>query len=287
MCLAVLCVSGYSVPTPEQVKERTEMLLQAIDNNDVERAKLCIKLGADVNVKCSLYCRLTNGGDKTHISGPILIRLICDEKKDLLKLLVSAGANVNAKHWYGVPVLTQAIIEGGYKDIVELLINFGADVNIGDDNNGTTALMAASSGGYKDIAELLVKSGADVNTNNSYGGTALMYAAKWGHTDVAEFLIRSGADVNAKGKDGSTALMSAASGGHTDMARLLVNAGADSRTAVVWAVKEHNFNAVKLLIELGADVNATDNDGLTLLTHSILHGRNDIADLLRAAGAKE
>lgn len=51
VCMAVACLPGYSEPIPEQVKERTEMLKQAIENNDVERAKLCIKLGADVNAK--------------------------------------------------------------------------------------------------------------------------------------------------------------------------------------------------------------------------------------------
>lgn len=47
--LAVLCVPGHSVPTPEQRAERTNLLIQAIDNGNVEQAKACIKLGADVN----------------------------------------------------------------------------------------------------------------------------------------------------------------------------------------------------------------------------------------------
>ncbi len=42
-----------------------------------------------------------------------------------------------------------------------------------------------------------------------------------------------------------------------------------------------------MLINAGANVNATDSEGLTLLTHAILYGKSDIADLLRAAGAKE
>ncbi|MDE7227497.1 MAG: hypothetical protein K2N31_04170 [Treponemataceae bacterium] len=43
VCMAVLCLPGYSEPTPEQIAERTKLLLQAIEYNDMEWAKLCIK----------------------------------------------------------------------------------------------------------------------------------------------------------------------------------------------------------------------------------------------------
>lgn len=51
VCMAVLCLPGYSEPTPEQIAERTKLLYEAVSRSDVERAKLCIKLGADVNAK--------------------------------------------------------------------------------------------------------------------------------------------------------------------------------------------------------------------------------------------
>ena len=100
-------------------------------------------------------------------------------------------------------------------------------------------------------------------------------------------LIKSGADVNAKNNDGETALMYAVKSRNKDITELLVKSGADSKPILIWAVKESDSYAVEWLINAGTDVNATDSDGLTLLTHAILYGQNDIADLLRAAGAKE
>src|SRR5208283_1812534 len=44
------------------------------------------------------------------------------------------------------------------KDIVELLIKAGADLNL-KDNRGMTALICASVNNHKDIAELLIKAG--------------------------------------------------------------------------------------------------------------------------------
>ena len=86
-------------------------------------------------------------------------------------------------------------------------------------------------------------------------------------------------------------------------AELLVKAGANIDTLFIDTVKYYSYGStvtrndvtepyvneamVKLFIDLGADVNATDSDGISVLTYAILYGKNDIADLLRAAGAKE
>ena len=58
-----------------------------------------------------------------------------------------------------------------HKDMVKLLIKKGADVNAAD-NDGETPLFIAV---YrdKDIVELLIGKGADVNASNKYGETPL------------------------------------------------------------------------------------------------------------------
>ncbi|MDE6736911.1 MAG: ankyrin repeat domain-containing protein [Treponemataceae bacterium] len=321
VCMAVLCLPGYSEPTPEQVKERTELLIEAVKHNNAEQAKVCIRLGAEVNTM--FVCNYDR------IYHTPLTYAVCYSCKDIAELLIKAGADINVKIRDDETVLTNVASMEGWKDITELLIKAGADVNAKTNDNvrfisGGTALMSAAYSGQKDsaellieagadvnaktdngatalmcamnkdVAELLIKSGADVNAKDKYGETALMSMARAGNKDIAELLIKAGADVNAKDEDGKTTLTYTLSqqvwddGSYPkDVAKLLIKAGADKNAALIWAVKADNFDAVKFLINAKADVNATDSDGLTLLTHAILYGKNDIADLLRAAGAKE
>ena len=337
VCMAVLCLLVYSEPTPEQVKERTNLLIQAINKNDVEQAKLCIKLGADVNTKVyrTYWSPIVYVGN-TKDCYTALTYAVCINSKDMVELLIDAGVDVNLRDDEGNTALMYAAFNG-YRDMAELLIKAGADVNakillknrivlyldqrkdLGGSNilllavkkeenykndivklliesgadvnakdyDGDTALRIAALHNKKDIAELLIEAGADLNVKNNAGRTALRAAAGEGNRDITELLIKAGADMDVKGSDGLTALICAIDNDKKDTAELLIKAGADSETALAWAVENNKHDAVKFLIELGTDVNSKDKDGLTLLTHAILHGQKDIADLLRAAGAKE
>ncbi|MDE6705785.1 MAG: ankyrin repeat domain-containing protein [Treponemataceae bacterium] len=335
VCLALLCLPSYTEPTPEQVKARTNLLVAAIENNDVDRAKLCIKLGADVNI--NVYCSLDNWGrycvttnrNKIHYGQVdtytlLTYALAYEKSKDIVELLIKAGADVNVKSYYD-DVFMPVASRKGWKDITELLIKSGTDVNAktnngwtalmsaaGADNKDTvellikvganvnaktndswTALMSAAGAGHKDTVELLIKTGADVNAKDNNGQTALMQAARvncegGNYRDTAELLIKAGADVNVKSNDGWTALMWAAVNNKKDVAETLIKAGSDSGATLIWVLnKTPHSDATKLLIKAGADVNAKDSEGISALTYAMLYGQNDIADLLRAAGAKE
>lgn len=86
-------------------------------------------------------------------------------KKDIMKFLISKGANVNAGTKWGATALTRAAQDGD-KDIVELLLDNGADVNA-KEYDGYTALMRAIQSGHHDIINLLIAHGADASDEDN------------------------------------------------------------------------------------------------------------------------
>jgi len=111
--------------------------------------------------------------------------------------------DVNAKDDVGeTPLHWAAWI--GHKEIVELLITAGADVNAKGDG---TPLHHAALRGKKEIVELLIANGADVNTKGGWMvGTPLHYVVVGGHIELVELLIAEGTDVNVKDGSGGTPL---------------------------------------------------------------------------------
>jgi len=142
----------------------------------------------------------------------------------------------------GATPLLFALDQGNYK-IIELLISEGADVNAKTDT-GFTALMCSSVIADYQAVEVLIKSGASINTKGKYGFTALhcsvatpqdklkktllKYNRKYTashHRKVIEFLISNNANVNAQADNGMTPLDIAVSE-NPQVAGILIKHGA-------------------------------------------------------------
>ena len=80
--------------------------------------------------------------------------------------------------------LIEAVYER-HKDVVKLLLDNGADVNILDDI-GSTAIFHSYD---VDITKMLIEHGADINAKDKFGRTALYYARELGYSnDIIELL---------------------------------------------------------------------------------------------------
>ena len=93
-------------------------------------------------------------------------------------------------------------------------------------------------------------------------------------------------------KEETTDMMRAAFWGQTDAVRLLLERGADPNgsdatgtTALMVAAMNGHTGTVGLLLEHGADVNARDDDGGTALELADRNGKVDVADLMLEHGA--
>ena len=82
----------------------------------------------------------------------------------------------------------------GHKEVVELLITAGADVNA-KEKYEKTPLHHASKAGYYEIVELLIAAGADVNVKNIAGKTPLDFDGNADLVDgeIADLLRKHGA----------------------------------------------------------------------------------------------
>ena len=183
-----------------------------------------------------------------------------------VKILIEAGADVNKKRSLDTP-LARAV-KGGHEECVEFLLSKGADVNI----KGCwrdTAVDVAARYGREACLNLLIKAGANVNP--ATGRTPLMKAVCYGHPKCISLLIEAGADVNAKDQFGRSAISFAAERVlNCSNTRLRCDTG---ELVGDFDCPQHcSNNQLQILINAGADVNITDEDGNTPLI--IVSGRS-------------
>jgi ankyrin repeat protein len=145
---------------------------------------------------------------------------------ETIRVLIEAGAFVNAKKSDGRTPLMYALRYSSTPEIVTPLIEAGADVNARD-GRGYTPLMFAANYASPKVVTLLIEVGANVNATVENGMTPLMFASNRSTTPkVVTLLIEAGADVNAKTNGGKTALTYADYKDDTQVIRILKAAGA-------------------------------------------------------------
>lgn len=198
------------------------------DNNDF--VKLCeigslesvieaIKNGADVNAwgnttdgYCSpLEAIFYRESEPTISADNCTLSMIEDNnanaRSTIIKALIDAGADVNAKDTYGDTPLSSACIWGASPDEIRMLIKAGADLEAKGEN-GETPLMRAAF--YSDlvVTRTFLEAGADVNARDNAGWTPLHCAVADLHCtqDVIMLLLKFGADPTVKNNKGELAM---------------------------------------------------------------------------------
>ena len=110
--------------------------------------------------------------------------------------------------------------EEGNAEAVKMLLSAGANVN-GRDAAGWTPLLRAAVGGHLAAGKILIEAGADVNAANPDGNTPLMGAALAGNRELVELLLQKGAKPDVKNQKGMTALAFAQQKGNNEVVAML------------------------------------------------------------------
>ncbi|CAH0020734.1 unnamed protein product [Clonostachys rhizophaga] len=186
----------------------------------------------------------------------------------------------------------------GRLDSIRLLLDHGADVSIAD-YAGWTPLHWAVNRNHPHIVRLLLDSGADPTVESVDGDTPLSICpfSLEGKDleDMGELLLAAerGWYERDTSRDSLNHLMSAARSGKLDSIASLfekeqVNANSmdgDGYTALLFAAEAGQDAAVKLLIELGAEIEAKNSSGETSLWLAAHYGHGMVVQTLLESGA--
>lgn len=312
--IKVLLDLGANVNAKESWGETTA-LMWAVSERHPAAVKILVERGADVNARSKFVPSTTGRGFEgttpvaakagqpaEEFSGGLLTPLMFaarEEDLESAKILVAAGADINATGGDGKDALGLAIFNGSYA-VATFLVDSHANVNQADAQRFTPLFWAVDRRNVETppsfpwmvttdplpLIKKLLDAGANPNAivnNTPRGrmregsprivfGTALMRAAFAGDLELVKLLLSRGADPHIMSKDYETPLMAAAGTG-------FINGFNKGKSAA------ERLEVVKLLVELGEDVNAADSYGITALMVAANMGEIPIIQYLIDQGA--
>jgi ankyrin len=293
----------------------TTALMWAVSERHPAAVKVLVDHGADVNVR-SNFVPAANGrgfegrtpaapksgrGVEEFASGSLTPLMFAAREGDVesARLLVAAGADVNAIAGDGKDALGLAIFNGNY-DLASFLVDNKSKVNQADTQGFTPLFWAVDRRNMETapnfpwmvttdplpLIKKLLDAGANPNVlvNNTprarmragspriVFATALMRAAFSGDLDLTRLLLSYQADPGIVSKDGETMVEAAAGLG-------FIQGYSKGRSAA------ERLEVVKLFVERGADVNAADDYGITPLMVAGNMGDTKIIQYLVDVGA--
>jgi len=197
------------------------------------------------------------------------------EPLEYMKALLDKGALIDAQDEYlrfdgsldengGNTTLMLSVMN---TECAKLLIGRGAKLNL-QNRSGVTALMLAVPN--LEILKLLADKGAKMDLQNKGGETALMIAARE-YPDAVKYLIDKGANISLRQlayRASPNALDNAAIAGNIESAKLIlaraITLGIKDEVisaSLHWAVVSNQLAMAKYLLDQGANIEGTDQDG--------------------------
>lgn len=252
-------------------------LMHAVLLKKYDMATELMRLGADV------FCQ-----DKDGLTALMLCAHDANNGHELAAEMISSAAKgmtdedkeirkkefIETKDSRGQTALVKSILAKNSR-VLKLLVENGSDVNTRDKKLRRPLFWAS----VKDnalFAKYLIDNGADLNSAHVDGSTPLGHAAKNGFGKVVSVLLNAGAEVDVADRY-ATPLVHACKHGRAAEAKLLLKSGADpdetnqvddSHTPLIYAIKRHDHELVRDLIDHGADVNKANAHGWTPLMYA-------------------
>ena len=297
-----------SIPDEKAPHSPTEVLVEAARNGDTTAVQAGLeKLSPDTDSKKIAFDAVHEACRGNHDECLALLLPYVETTQMGFGVLLSecihadhtACTEVLLQHWKSV-CSNVAFVPHGQKEetqgntprpcpamwedpaVCQVLIDAGTDIETKDDL-GRSPLHWACRSGALAVVKMLVKAGAEVRVTDNDGDTCLTLAAYFGHTETVHYLVNfPEVDVNHKDTDSHTALFLAADQNHPDVAKVLIDAGADIEATdeegyspMLMASQDGSLETMKMLVKAGADVCVTDNKGATCLLLAAWNGQTE------------
>lgn len=271
-------LSSKGIDIEARNKDDYTALMAAVMNDHYETVEYLVKKGAKTYYKIPDYNVFYGALDLASENANV----------SLMELLVANGYPINNGTMGSAMI---SAVENNKIESIKYLLNIGADPNVG--YNKLTPLEHACLQGNVEIAKILVEHGAKVD-GLEVKGKPLYNAAKSGNTDVVEYLIKKGASVNSipkysDGSGGESALMAASYNGQFEAVKLLIENGADVNysdenvdkdTAIIWDAGQGSRHIVEYLVQKGAKIDYQNEKGQTALMRAASQGQLDNVKVL-------
>jgi ankyrin repeat protein len=213
------------------------------------------------------------------------------DQRNILPLLIDAGADVNVFDFNGQSPLCLAI-ENFHNDAVVELWEAGADVNASHEAGFSPLCTAARRG--VELTSLLIALGANPSLVDAGGWSPLCCAIndQDGESETLEALLEAGGDPNVRGGLPLFPLEIAVRNGNALATRMLLASGANpnlSKTGIdpplYEAIISGNLETVRALVDNSADCKAKFRNGRTPMMLAAEGGDHEIGRILQSKGA--
>ncbi|KAK6543335.1 hypothetical protein TWF694_000087 [Orbilia ellipsospora] len=276
-------------------------LQAATANKHEEAVNLLLEWGADPNVERQNDNALQSAV-RTSASTTVQLLLQHGAKIDddlLLQALRSNNLEIFHQLWTQIEksgskitnkeaLLDEVAKEAGVEAFIKLLLKSGTSIVWHTVKRSNTALHRAAANGRVENAKLILKEAqrrvclpAVLEARDKLGRTPLWMAATSGSIEVMDLLLKYGAELFILNNLKRNAMHAAARWGQPQMILYLISAGygindcdQNRNQPLQLAVQENKYDAAKLLIELGANVNARNLDGWSSLHEAAFVGDN-------------
>ncbi|HBL98179.1 TPA: hypothetical protein DDZ86_00880 [Candidatus Dependentiae bacterium] len=272
--IVTLLIAQGSDVSVKNKKQQTSVDLLGVQGSAKERAELCL----------SLFARN------------------CKDFKPQIEQIIKGGVDVKVKDSQKRSVL-HWVCKYGYLDAIKMCMDHEADIHAKDSAGDTPfdfleknqrtelCIWLLKTGKKSDEIYTLLKYDIDVKMYDADENTLLHFACQRGNFELVNFLIEKGADVSAKNKNKQTPVeLLGAQGSSTERTELclsilarnckdfkpqveqLIKGGVDvnakdaqGRSLLHWVCKSGYLDAIKVCLDVKADVDSTDFDNYTPL----------------------